>query len=54
MEEYEESEINRFAVEEEVWKSAVLTEWERTWSPPQSGEVCLLNTCTLCGCNNES
>ena len=32
----------RLAVEEEVRRSAVLTEWERTWSPPQSEEVCLL------------
>ena len=32
----------RLAVEEEVQRSAVLTEWERTCSPPQSEEVCLL------------
>ena len=32
----------RLAVEEEVRRSEVLTEWERTLSPPQSGEVCLL------------
>ena len=28
--------------EQKTRRSAVLTEWERTWSPPQSGEVCLL------------
>ena len=32
----------RLAVEEEVRRSAMLTEWERTLSPPQSEEVCLL------------
>ena len=32
----------RLAVEEEVRRTTVLTEWERTWSPPQSEEVCLL------------
>ena len=29
-------------VKEELWRSDVLTEWERTCSPPQSEEVCLL------------
>ena len=37
----EKAERVRLTVEEEVWKSAVLTEWERTCSPPQSEEVCL-------------
>ena len=37
----------RLAVEEEVRRSAVLTEWERTWLPPQSEEVCLLKLLSL-------
>ena len=30
--------------EEEVRRSAVLIEWERTRSPPQSEQVCKLDT----------
>ena len=32
----EEAERERLAAEEEVWKSEVLTEWERTCSTPQN------------------
>ena len=36
-------EIEKMAVaEEEAKRSVVLIEWERTCSPPQSEEVCLL------------
>ena len=33
-------EWEQLAAEEEVRRSAVLTEWERTCSPPQNKEVC--------------
>ena len=43
------------AAEEEVRRSAVLTEWERTCSPPQNKEVCwsyaYIHLCTYkCEC----
>ena len=34
--------IDKLAVERKAKRSAVLIEWERTCSPPQSEEVCLL------------
>ena len=37
----EEAEMDLFAAVNESWRSDVLTEWERTCSPPQSEEVCL-------------
>ena len=37
----EEAERERLAAEKEARRSAVLTEWERTCSPPQSEQVCL-------------
>ena len=33
-------ERERLVAEQKSRRSAVLTEWERTWSPPQSEEVC--------------
>ena len=33
-------EWRRLAAEEEVRRSAMVTEWERTCSPPQNKEVC--------------
>ena len=35
-------EIEKLVAEEKAKRSAVLIEWERTCSPPQSEEVCLL------------
>ena len=35
-------EIGRLVAEEKAKRSAVLIEWERTYSPPQWEEVCLL------------
>ena len=37
-----EAERERLAAERKDRRSAVLTEWERTCSPPQSEQVCLL------------
>ena len=34
------AERERLVAEQKAKRSAVLTEWERTWSPPQSEEVC--------------
>ena len=42
LEAQQRDEIEKLAAEEKGKRSAVLIEWERTCSPPQSEEVCLL------------
>ena len=39
-------EIEKLAAKEKAKRSAVLIEWERTCSPPQSEEVCFVYTLT--------
>ena len=42
------AERERLAAEEEAVRSAVLTKWERTGSPPQSEQVCLYPQTLIC------